>query len=119
IIVNHRQELRLAVPPFPAEIRAKAFLRTKVLEAFIYDISRKGVRVATEVGLETEKQCRLATSLMVKKSYRPFEALCSVRYCLPERNRYFSGLRFDQVGLEARKVLEKFLTEVRAETSLF
>lgn len=115
IILNKRQEPRLSVPPFPVEIKEKALFRIKTVEAFVYDICRYGVKVATEVSLPLEKQYTLDAWLMLRKTRRFFSAVCTVRYCVLEKKLYFSGLRFDQVGIEEGKVLEKFLNEVRAE----
>ncbi|MCM8770027.1 MAG: hypothetical protein NC911_10265 [Candidatus Omnitrophica bacterium] len=118
IIINHRSELRLSVPPFPATLIEKALFRTRSIEGFVYDICKNGVKVATEIILETGKYYRFSTSLAVRRSYRDFAALCSVRYSLPERTRFFSGLKFEQMETESARTLDKFLNEVRAETGL-
>ncbi len=110
---DRRQAVRMEVQGVPSQIKEPAFLRPRVVEAHLLDISRTGAKISPRIALLKQKTYTFETNLPFRHSLMGFTTTCEVCYCGMERGHLVSGLRFVATTPENVRVLENYISDLQ------
>lgn len=120
IMQDRRKEVRYNIVPILALLEEKRFLRVRMIQVNIINISRSGACLHTNIPLTVNNRYKLDTKFRTRHSLEPFSAEYLIRYCMKRGeiylNLYICGGEFEKFSIlpEHMKTLDKFLASLQS-----